>query len=78
MLSFVLLNLNCLLNKVNLVSDLCDAREIDLFCMCETWLNSAVLDSVVSIPGYNIFRSDSPSGSRQRVNCGVFTATGRS
>ena len=65
MLSFVLLNLNCLLNKVNLVSDLCDAREIDLFCMCETWLNSAVSDSVVSIPGYNIFRSDSPSGSRK-------------
>ena len=33
--------------------------------MCETWLNSEISDSVVSVAGYNFFRNDSPTNLRK-------------
>ena len=63
-LTFILMNLNCLVNKVNFVFDLASSLRIGLFCLCETWLNSDISNAVVSLPGYNFFRNDSPSDMR--------------
>ena len=35
-----------------------DDENIDVFAISETWLNSNISDDEVSIPGYQLFRSD--------------------
>ena len=63
-ITFIVMNLNSLVNKVNLVFDLVSSLNIGLCCVCETWLNSDILDSVVSFQGYKFFRNDSLSNLR--------------
>ena len=53
--------MNCLINKVNLVSNLLDRYKVDILGISETWLTSDVPDSFVSIGGYHLVRSDNPS-----------------
>ena len=64
-LNFAHINLNCLTNKINLVHSFLTLNHIDLLGLTETWLTSEVSDSFVSIPGYHLIRSDSPSGVRK-------------
>lgn len=58
------MNLNSLMNKVNYLLDLVCNVNVGICCVCETWLNSDVLDSLVSLPGYKFFRNDSPTNKR--------------
>ena len=64
-LNFANINLNCLTNEINLMQSFLTLNHIDLLGLSETWLTSEVSDSFVSIPGYHLIRSDSPSGRRK-------------
>ena len=64
-LNFALINLNCLTNNIKLVQSFLTLNHIDHLGLSETWLTSDLPDSFVSIPGYNLIRSDSPSGVRK-------------
>lgn len=59
---FLLLNVNSLVNKVNLLHNLCVVNGVWVVGVCETWLTYRDQSSVVNIPGFNFFRNDSPSG----------------
>ena len=37
-------------------------RDIDILCVCETWLHSITPDAYVDIHNYNIFRNDKGRG----------------
>ena len=54
-------NLNCLINKINLVSNFLSSYNIDVLGVSESWLTSDIPDSFVAISGYHIVRSDNPS-----------------
>ena len=41
------------------------SQNIDVLGISESWLRPVNLDSCISIPGYEIARSDSPGGSRK-------------
>ena len=53
-------NVNSLCNKLNNVYSSLVVNEIDILGISETWLTSDVNNSFVSLPGYDIVRSDSP------------------
>ena len=65
--NFVYLNISrLLLSKISFLHDICE--ESTLFIgLCETFLNSNVLDAEVFVPGYNISRCDR----RDRIGGGV-------
>ena len=51
-------NVRELANKVDEIQQIAELNSISAICITETWLSSDVLDSCVSIPGYNLFRKD--------------------
>ena len=53
-----------MVNKVNFLLNLVSGSNVGLCCVCETWLHSNISSSVVSLPGYNFFRNDSPTNKR--------------
>ena len=57
--------MNGLTIKLNLVSALMSFHNINVLGVSESWLHPVNLDLSVSIPGYEIARSDSPRGSRK-------------
>lgn len=59
---FLLINVNSLVNKVNLLFDFCVNNGIWVVGVCETWLTNKIQSSTVNIPGFNFFRNDSPTG----------------
>ena len=69
MFSFLLLNLNSLVNKISFVIDLCSELDLGVVGICETWLSPEVSSSIVSVEGYTLIRNDSPSGLRKHGVC---------
>ena len=65
LLKCVHVNLNCLSNKVPFVDNFMHGDNIDILGISESWLNSDILDAAISIQGYVLIRSDSPSGIRK-------------
>ena len=65
LLNCVHLNLNSLCNKHSLIDNMLHADNIDILGVSETWLNSDILDAAISVQGYELIRSDSPSGIRK-------------
>ena len=57
-----MLNLNCLSNKVNFLSDFIQDFNFDIICVSETWLTGEVSSSTLSVRGFSFYRGDSPSG----------------
>ena len=53
------------MNKMNYIVNMCRDEDVYVLGVSETWLTSSVLDSFVSVPGYDIVRSDSPSDRRK-------------
>ncbi|KAG5864358.1 hypothetical protein JTB14_012901 [Gonioctena quinquepunctata] len=59
----------CCMNIMSLATHINELREFSkensysIICITESWLNDSILDETVSLPGYNIFRSD-------RINSG--------
>ena len=64
-MKFAQVYLNGLTNKLDLISALMSFHNINVLGVSESWLHPVNLDSCVSIPGYEIARSDSPRGSRK-------------
>ena len=50
-----------LLNKVNQIHNLLIDYNIDILCLCETWLRSDVTDIELQINGYHLYRCDRTS-----------------
>ena len=53
------------MNKMNYIVNMCRDEDVYVLGVSETWLTSSVLDSFISVPGYDIVRSDSPSDRRK-------------
>ena len=68
-LKFAHVNLNSIMNKVGFVQDTLLEHDIDILGVSESWLTSSTPDSFVSIPGYSILRSDSPSNTKKHGVC---------
>lgn len=64
LLTFILLNSNCLTNKVIFLLDSVSGSKAGLCCICKTWLNSDTSIAVVSLMDYSFLENDSPSNMR--------------
>ena len=63
-------NLNSLVNKLNLVSDLLHTNNVDILAVTESWLLPSIPDSFLSINGYHpIARTDTTSNFRKHGVC---------
>ena len=58
-------NLNNLTNKLNELYIFMCANNVDFMGVTETWLTSETPDSFISLPGFNVVRSDAPGGIRK-------------
>ena len=56
--SFLLSNVMSLSPKIDEIQHTIQNANLDFACFTETWLQSHIYDSVVSIPGYNLVRRD--------------------
>lgn len=57
-LSICHLNAQSLRNKTDELRYIFEESNVDVICISETWLDNTVSDSMVSICGYKVFRSD--------------------
>ena len=55
------LNVRSILNKMDHIRLLLSNKQFDIFTFSETWLNPAIRDSEVNIPGYTLTRNDRTS-----------------
>ena len=63
------INAQSLVPKVDQVIEILERQNLDILCVCETWLHSDVLFRFLLFPGYTIVRRDRPqvsSGQRKR------------
>ena len=63
------INAQSLVPKVDQVIEILERQNLDILCVCETWLHSDVLFRFLLFPGYTIVRWDRPqvsSGQRKR------------
>lgn len=52
------LNVRSLFPQFNLFSDLIINNNLDIMCVSESWLNQEILNEVVAIPDFHLFRKD--------------------
>ena len=57
-------NARSLAPRLNEVCHLLDSERLEILCVTETWLSEEVLDAVLLVPGYRLFRCDRPGGRR--------------
>ena len=62
-------NVNSIFNKVHIIYEFLLDNNLDFFGVAETWLLPDVPDSYVSIDGYRIVRSDTPTDTRKHGVC---------
>ena len=57
--------------KASLIQKLAETNNCDIICLTETFLDSSVEndDNRISIPGYNLFRTDHPSNTKRGGDC---------
>ena len=58
------INARSLAPRLNDICHLVDSERLDILCVSETWLTEDVLDAVLLVPGYRLFRCDRPGGRR--------------
>ena len=68
-LVFGTVNVNSLMNKVHLVTNLLKLHAIDVLVVTESWLTSNVASSFVAVPGYTVVRGDTNSAAHKHGVC---------
>ena len=58
------INAQSLILKLNKMGLLIENEDIDILYMSEMWLQPYILDDLISIKNYNVFRNDNPLNSR--------------
>ena len=62
--SLCLTNARSVNNKFDELSLFAKQFNPDFLCVTETWLTDSISDNTLWLSGYNLFRSDRPSGNR--------------
>jgi len=60
-LGFIHLNVRSLLGKLDFVRIWASSTDADVIVLSETWLNTTILASDISLKGYNVYRTDRPN-----------------
>ena len=57
--------------KISLLKTYIATHKVDIICLSETYLDSSISndDENSEIPGYDLFRADHPSNTKQRGVC---------
>ena len=63
------INAQSLIPKLDEIKLLIENEDLDILSISETWLQPNILDDLISIKNYNIFRNDNPFNSRGSVAC---------
>ena len=58
------INAQSLITKLDEIKLLIENEDLDILCISETWLEPNILDDLISIKNYNVFRNDNPLNSR--------------
>ena len=58
------INARSLAPRLNEVCHLLHSEGLEILCISETWLTEEILDAVLLVPGYTLFRCDRPGGRR--------------
>ena len=58
------INAISLIIKLDELKLLIENQDLDILCISETWLQPNILDDIISIKNYNVFRNDNPLNSR--------------
>ena len=58
------INAQSLIPKLDNIKLLIENEDLDMLCISDTWLQPNILDDLISIKNYNIFRNDNPLNSR--------------
>ena len=58
---FFHMNVRSLVNKFDIFRNFVLQNPLSVFAVTETWLQPLILDSIISIPNYNMIRKDRPS-----------------
>ena len=58
------INARSLAPRLNEICHLIHSERLDILCVSETWLSEDVLDAVLIVPGYKLFRCDRSGGRR--------------
>ena len=56
------LNAQSLLGHFNEIELMLYDNDIDILCVCETWLDSSINDKFIKIPNFNVVRFDMGRG----------------
>ena len=63
------INAQSLIPKLDEIKKLIENEDLDILCISETWLQPNILDDLISIKNYNVFRNDNPLNSRGSGAC---------
>ena len=63
------INAQSLIPKLDEIKFLIENEDLDILCISETWLQPNILDDLISIKNYNVFRNDNPINSRGSWTC---------
>ena len=58
------INARSLTPRLNEVCHLLHSESLEILCISETWLTEDILDAVLLVPGYKLYRCDRPGGRR--------------
>ena len=58
-----LLNIQSIKPKLLELSDVLECKQIDLLCLCETWLRPPTPNRLLILPDYRLYRADRPDSS---------------
>ena len=61
-IKFLSLNAQSIMNKKESLWELLDHQNPDICCVCETWLNSDILNNEILPTSYKLFRKDRADG----------------
>ena len=62
-ISIASLNICHLLPKIDNIKHILDKSDLDILCLCETFLDNNVVDEELQVPGYNFYRQDRTAAS---------------
>ena len=57
------INAQSLIRKLDEIKLLIENEDLDILCISEIWLQPSILDDLISIKNYNVFRNDKPLNS---------------
>ena len=63
------INAQSLIPKLDEIKLLIENEDLDILCISETWLQPNILNDLISIKNYNVFRNDNPLNSRGSGAC---------